>query len=393
MYARVVDLQRFAVRGPLARRKSYDKHKIFIKLTHGVTFLRGKLSKKKFRSAGKLGLPARVLDTMSYEEMLDTRLCDLPVSIMSSPLKKRLAQLYKELAARGLRFEPHAWLSREWFTPDDVPGFAIPFYLAHPRLSRLERKQMLEVEGGTEKECLQIMRHEAGHAIDNAFSLHTRPRYRRLFGSFAHRYPDWYKPEPNSHNHVLHLPAWYAQAHPAEDFAETFAVWLTSGTRWRRRYAGWPALKKLEYVDRIMKAIAGKTPVNRSRKRLEELPEIVMTLREHYRMKRRHYAFHWPPDYDRSLMRIFSSEARYRQRPSAVSFLQRHRRELCQEVAEGAGVHSYAIHQMFIPMMNRCRQLKLRLQLTEANTRRKMLILLTVQTMNGIHSGYHRIAL
>ncbi len=92
-------------------------------------------------------------------------------------------------------------------------------------------------------------------------------------------------------------------------------------------------------------------------------------------------------------MRIFSAEPRHKHRASAVTFLQRHRRELCQEVAEGAGVHSYAIHQMFIPMINRCRELKLRLVLTEANTRQKLLILLTVQTMNGIHSGYHRIAL
>ena len=351
------------------------------------------LKKKSFRVIGKLGLPARALDTMTYEELLDTRLCDLPLNIKKSPLKKRLVRLHQELAAHGLRFEPHVWLSKEWFTPDNIPGFAIPFYLAHPRLSKLERKQMREVEGGTEKECLQIMRHEAGHAIDNAFQLHLRPRYRHLFGSFAHRYPDWYKPEPHSRNHVLHLPAWYAQAHPAEDFAETFAVWLATGSRWKRQYKGWPALKKLEYVDRIMKAIAGKAPVNRSRQRIEELPEIVTTLREHYRKKRRHYAFHWPPDYDRSLMRIFSAEPRHKHRSSAVTFLQRHRRELCQEVAEGAGVHSYAIHQMFIPMINRCRELKLRLVLTEANTRQKLLILLTVQTMNGIHSGYHRIAL
>ena len=39
----------------------------------------GKLFKKKrFRASGKLGLPARALDTLTYEELLDTRLCDLP---------------------------------------------------------------------------------------------------------------------------------------------------------------------------------------------------------------------------------------------------------------------------------------------------------------------------
>jgi Putative zinc-binding metallo-peptidase len=348
---------------------------------------------KDFRMSRKVVLSAGELDDMTVEQLLDLRLCDLPLSIANSPLEHRVLRLYKELEARGLRFQPHVWLSKEWFTPDKIPGFAIPFYLVHPRLSKLERKQMLEVEGGTEKECLRIMRHEAGHAIDNAFHLHGSRRYRELFGSFTRKYPDWYKPEPRSRDYVLHLPAWYAQAHPAEDFAETFAVWVASGSRWRRQYEGWPALNKLEYVDQIMKAIAGKAPINRSRQRFEELPEIVMTLREHYRSKRQRYAFQLPPDYDRDLLRIFSCEPRHKHQASAVSFLQRYRRELCQEVADGTGVHSYAIHQMFMPMIRRCSELKLRLGLTETHTRQKLLVFLTVQTMNGIHAGYHRIAL
>src|SRR6266567_3408508 len=96
---------------------------------------------------------------------------------------------------------------------------------------KLERKQMLEVEGGTDTECLRILRHEAGHALDTAFRLHFRRQWRELFGSFAQRYPDFYKPKPKSRNYVLHLRAWYAQAHPAEDFAETFAVWLQPRSR------------------------------------------------------------------------------------------------------------------------------------------------------------------
>src|SRR5262245_16784598 len=119
---------------------------------------------------------------MTDGQLLDLRLCDLPLSIVGTPLERRVARLYDELDARGLRFKPHVWLSEEWFTPDSISGFAIPFYLANPRLSRLERRQMLEVEGGSEKECLRIMRHETGHAIDNAFLLHNRRRYRELFG-------------------------------------------------------------------------------------------------------------------------------------------------------------------------------------------------------------------
>ena len=330
---------------------------------------------------------------MTDEQLLDARLCDLPLGIEGTPLERRVGRLHEELEARGLRFKPHVWLSEEWFSPDQVAGFAIPFYLAHPRLSKLERKQMFEVEGGSERDCLRIMRHEAGHAMDNAFRLYRRPSYRELFGSYKRPYPNWYKPEPNSRDYVLHLPAWYAQAHPAEDFAETFAVVIAPGSRWRKQYSGWPALRKLEYVEGIVRELGGKTPADESRERVEELSGLGTTLREHYRKKRQYYAFLWPPDYDRGLLRIFSPEPRHKSAPSAVAFLRRSRRELCREVAEATGVHSYAIDQMLTQMINRCREMKLRVDLTPEHTRQKVLVLLTVQTMNGIHSGYHRIAL
>jgi hypothetical protein len=338
-------------------------------------------------------LRAKELDRMTDEQLLDLRLCDLDLKIEGTPLERRLHRLYQEISSHGLTFKPHVWLSEEWFTPDEVPGFAIPFYLAHPRLSKLERAQMLEVEGGTEKECLRIMRHEAGHAIDNAFRLYRKRHYRELFGSFRRPYPDWYKPEPNSRQYVLHLPAWYAQAHPAEDFAETFSVWITTGARWKKRYQGWPALRKLEYVDSLMRELEGKLPVNSSRQTVAVLAEIETTLREHYDNKRRYYAFEWPPDYDRDLLRIFSSEPRHHSCTSAVSFLRRSRRELCHEVAEGTGVHEYAIDQMLVHMTNRCRELGLRVGLTPERAKQKVLVWLTAQTMNGIHTGYHRIAL
>jgi hypothetical protein len=333
------------------------------------------------------------LNHLTDEQLLDRRFCDLPLQIAGTPLEARLARLYRELEKRGLRFKPHTWLSEEWFSPDGVPGFAFPFYLAHPRLAKLERQQMLEVEGGTEKECLRIMRHETGHAIDNAFRLHGRRRYRELFGPFSLPYPDWYQPQPQSRDYVLHLPAWYAQSHPAEDFAETFAVWLTPGSRWRRSYQGWQALDKLQFVDAVMQEVAGQEPKNRSQERVEELSDLRLTLREHYQKKREHYAFHYSPDYDRQLLRIFSAEPRYRQAESAVKFLRRLRRELYSEVAEGTGVHTYAINQMIQHLMNRCRELRLRLCLSEEHTRKKLLVLLTVQTMTGMYSGYHRIAL
>ena len=330
---------------------------------------------------------------MTDKQLLDLRLCDLPIRIEGTPLEERTNRLYHELAARGLRFKPHVWLSEEWFTPDGVSGFAIPFYLAHPRLMKLERQQMLEVEGGTDKECMRIMRHEAGHALDNAFRLHFKRRHRELFGSFAQPYPASYRPKPNSRNYVLHLGAWYAQAHPAEDFAETFAVWLGQGARWRRRYQGWPALRKLEYVDQLMDEIKGLPPRIKRQDKVDRLSEIKKTLREHYRRKRDLYAFGWPGFYDKDLRRIFSDEPRHVTCPSATGFLRRFRRELRHAVAEGTGVHHYTIDHVLKIIIERCRQLKLRVGAKEDHAKQQIMIVLTMHTMNIIHSGYYRVAL
>lgn len=303
-----------------------------------------------------------------------------------------MLRLYDELEHRGIQFRPHVWLSTEWFSPHGVPGIAIPFYLAHPRLIELERRQMLEVEGGTERECMRILRHEAGHAIDTAYRLHFRRRWRELFGSFRKPYPDSYKPKPRSRDYVLHLRAWYAQVHPAEDFAETFAVWLAPNSRWRQRYQGWRALDKLEYVDDLANEIARSQPKNRTRTRVEPLSDFKITLAEYYRSKRSHYSIEWPDVYDKDLRRVFSDDPQYRTKLSAAAFLRRLRPELRELVGEGSGVHQYTINHVLQHMIERCKQLKLRLASPEEQTRQKVIVMLTVQVMNILHSGYHPLA-
>jgi hypothetical protein len=220
------------------------------------------------------------------ERLLDVRLCDLDLSIEDTPLEQRIAQLHGELAARGIRFRPFFWLSDDWFTPDGVPGTAIPFYMAHPRLARLQQSHLLEVEGGTPEWCMRILRHETGHAIENAYRLRRRRRRVQLFGRSSQPYPRYYTPRPYSRSYVVHLEPWYAQSHPDEDFAETFAVWLNPDVRWRERYAGWPALKKLEYVDALMREIGPLRPVVTSRRRVDPLSRLRKTLRQHYREMR-----------------------------------------------------------------------------------------------------------
>src|SRR6185295_19113135 len=137
-----------------------------------------------------------VLEGASDETLLATRLCDLPIKLEGTLMARRVERLHRELHAHDIAALPHAWLSEEFFNPDGVLGFAIPFYLAHARLMRLERSQMLEVEGAGEAECRRIFRHEAGHAIDEAYHLYTRNRYRALFGNPEDPYPPSYKPRP-----------------------------------------------------------------------------------------------------------------------------------------------------------------------------------------------------
>ncbi|HEX7008649.1 MAG TPA: putative zinc-binding metallopeptidase [Phycisphaeraceae bacterium] len=325
-------------------------------------------------------------------ELLDVRLCDLGLKVQGA-LAQRVERLYEELDRKGLGFRPHTWLSSEWFSPDGVPGIALPFYLAHPRLTRLEQKQMLKAEGAGVAECMRILRHEAGHCIDTAYRLHRRRGWRETFGRFTEPYPQFYRPRPRSRDHVLHLSGWYAQAHPAEDFAETFAVWLQPGSKWRQRYKGWPALHKLEYVDQLMQQIAGQPPAVRSRAQIEPLSQIRTTLRQHYRRKRMYYADEFPDFYDADLRKLFSSEKRYRHHPTAASFLRRIRPQLRQVVAEWTGTHPYTIDQLLRDMIDRSKELRLRLMRSERYTREQAMILVAVQTMNFLHSGYQRVAL
>jgi hypothetical protein len=239
------------------------------------------------------------------DQLLNLRMCDLPLRI-DSELAERTEQLRHELHAAGLRAHIHSYLSDEWFTPDGATAIAIPFYLAHPRLAKLEETQMLEVEGGEYEWCMRILRHEAGHAIDNAFKLRLRRHRRRVFGSYKKPYPESYTPRPYSKSFVLHLDAWYAQSHPDEDFAETFAVWLTPTSDWRQRYAGWPAGKKLEYMDALMRSVRERPPRLDNPEEIDPLRRLRKTLRQHYRIKRRHYGVDYPNCYDRDLRRLFS---------------------------------------------------------------------------------------
>jgi hypothetical protein len=226
---------------------------------------------------------------LSDDELLDVRLCDLDLRVEGSPLQVRIQRLVAELERAGIQFRPYVWLSTAWFTPHGYTGFAVPFYLAHPRLARIERWQVGEAEGAARETCLRLLRHEAAHAIDNAYRLHRRATWRAHFGPFSRPYRSTYRPRPASRSYVVNLDHWYAQSHPGEDWAETFAVWLRPGSRWKKRYRGWRALEKLRYVDAVMAEVGERPPRVRTRDTVDALPKLRSTLRQHYGRKRSRY--------------------------------------------------------------------------------------------------------
>jgi len=323
-------------------------------------------------------------ETLSDEQLLARRLSSLKVRVEGTWLEDCLDTLHGELAERGIRLRPYAWISSEWFSPESTAGIGIPFYLAHPRLMKLEKKMMLDVEGGTWSECMAILRHEAGHTVQHAYQLHRRRRWQQLFGPSSQRYPRYYRPNPASRSYVQHLRRWYAQSHPDEDFAETFAVWLRPRSNWRTRYAGWPALKKLEYVDELMDEIAGKRPLVTSRERVDPLHGLSETLGSHYQKKQAFYAFEPPKTYDRDLYRLFSADPRHRRAQPASTFVRRHRAHVRKLVARWTGENQLTLDAVLDDMITRCRVHNLRAVGSERKLLTDFTVLLTAKTMHAM---------
>lgn len=338
-------------------------------------------------------LSPQEISEMSDDELLNQRMCDLDLTIEGTTLESRIEIALSELRAHDLDFKPHFWLSDEWFCADGIPGIAIPFYLAHPRLERLEKAQLLEVEGGDEKWCLKILRHELGHAIENAYRTRRLLARRKLFGRSTEPYPEYYSPRPYSKSFVLHLDPWYAQSHPDEDFAETFAVWLTPNAQWRERYAEWPAIKKLEYMDSLMQSLRGKVPPVQNKKILDPLSNYTKTLREHYETRKKKYGKEHPSFYDKDLRILFSADPEFAKNPTAASLIKRRRKTIRATVSRWTGAYQYTTDQVLDAIVQRCAELNLRLTSAEEIAVKEFTVLLTVQTMNYLHSGRHRIAL
>lgn len=322
------------------------------------------------------------------EELLEVRICDLELDLDETWLAERRDALYASLERHGFRFRPHMWLSNDWFTPDGVPGFAIPFYIAHPRLAQLEKSRVKLVEGATRDECLAIMRHETGHALMNAYRIHWRRNWQKRFGKSTQKYPKYYRPNPASRQYVQHLRMFYAQSHPTEDFAETFAVWLQSARgAWRKRYEGWPALKKLEMVDELMAELMTKRPPVRSKAKVDPVENLRVTLREFWDEREKASLIRYPAVYDGDLLKIFSNDPAHRHHTLASTFLRENRAEIRRLVAHCTGEFNYILEQVLDEMIGRSRELKLR---AVGRANRLRIEFAIVLTANTLHFHYSR---
>src|SRR6059058_5807849 len=227
---------------------------------------------------------------LSDQELLERRISTLGLRLESTSLEPLIRQLYDELSAKGLVFHPPCHIGDEWFVPVGIPAIFIPFFLVHERLRKLERKMILEVEGETPDWFMRLMRHETAHVYFYAYQLYKKRKWQRVFGrSSIEETPQFYRPRPFSRSYVVHLDDWYAQSHPDEDFAETFAVWLTPGLDWRERYKGWKAAQKLEYVDELMRSLAGKPPLHLPEYRVSDYDCLNQKLKTYYAHKRKLY--------------------------------------------------------------------------------------------------------
>lgn len=323
-------------------------------------------------------------------ELLGVRLCDLGVTLENTWLEGALDDLHTELERRGIVARAHAWLSDEWFSPHDTAGIAIPFYLAHPRLMRLERKMVREVEGGAKRECMRILRHEMGHVMQRAYGLHRRKVWRDHFGPSSLPYPEHYRPNPLSRRYVQHLKRWYAQSHPDEDFAETFAVWMGPRAAWKKRYEGWKALEKLNYVDELMGELAGVKPPARPRFVLDPLSSFTKTLAQHYKEKCERYAVDAPTVFDRDLRRIFSDDPADRSAPSAAVFIRAHRTGIRRGVARWPTDYAHTLDAVIEDLAERARVMGLRATGAERTMRLQIARLLSTKAVQSLYSAQRR---
>lgn len=326
------------------------------------------------------------------KEILAKPIRELGLKLEGSPLERFVHRLRTELDRKGLkRFRPRCYLTDEWGCPSGQPVIGIPFYLADPNLAKLE-KEMNDLED--DREIMMYLRHEAGHAFNYAYEVYKRPEWRNLFGPFRRAYRDDYRPIPFSRRFVRHIAGWYAQKHPDEDFAETFAVWLTPRSNWRKKYAGWGALEKLRYVDGLVRKLRETDPIRATGATDITVEEMDKTVAEFYQTSTESGtpgeaspSIELPLDADLVDIFIRSKRRKHGIRPAA-DLLRESRKPLVDKITYWTGVKRPLVRAMIESIVTRVGELGLSAEIKrEKEHLAEITVYATTLAMNYLDRG------
>ena len=334
-------------------------------------------------------IKAEELSSLSDSEILKFRFKDILINISGTEVESYVTKLYEELAAKGLTFRPQIFFGDEWFSPEGMNAISVPFYLANTRLKHLEKSMMLEVEGGNAEWFMKLLRHEAGHCFDHCYRFSKRKKWSQVFGSPNIEYqPETYRPQPFSKSYVKHLDRWYAQAHPDEDFAESFAVWLNSELDWKKIYAKWPvAFKKLEYVESLAKESAKLKMLDEKGRLPSQVSKLSTTLEKYYQKRKREQADDYPDFFDSDLGFIFNGDLALKREFSAGRFMTKHRKAIVTTVAWATNEKKFTIDSLVKKLKARCEKLELKLGKSETQTTMEVASFLTSLVKNYLFTG------
>ncbi|WP_372652191.1 putative zinc-binding metallopeptidase [Halobacteriovorax sp.] len=331
----------------------------------------------------------KVLNEESKTSFLNTPLCQLDLQFKGSLVEECLKKVQDELKEKGLNFRFHYWISDDWFCPDGISGIAIPFYLLNSKIEKLEKEYVGQVEGKTKSECLKLIRHEVGHAIDNAFNLRECSIRKELFGDSNLRYPKEYIRKPFSKNYVKHLSENYAQAHPDEDWAETFAVWLTPNSEWKQKYSNWKAIEKLNYLDQVMNSLRGKKAKCLCRDTIDEIETLGITLKTYLNRKSKLKRKYQTPIFNSSIKKLFSTG----RKSNALNFINANEKELCLKVAKNTNQYHYIVRDVLKELKSECRKNQLTLKRPVRETRTLLINLLSRSTVLYVKQGKNKVVM
>ncbi|MDI6755758.1 MAG: putative zinc-binding metallopeptidase [Thermodesulfobacteriota bacterium] len=319
---------------------------------------------------------------------------ELNLKIEGTLLEKLIGRLYAELNRKGIILKPKCYLTDTWGCPNKVPVIGIPFYYADATLSKIQDEMQSDLED--EHELMMTLRHEAGHAINYAYLLYKSKEWQDTFGLFSEPYRDYFHPNPQSKEFVKHLHQQvgqysgriYAQKHPDEDFAETFAVWLTPRSNWRQKYKNWSALKKLHFVDRLMKQIGPRKPLVTNGELIRPIESLNFTLLEYYNKSEERYREKAQGYVDDVLREIFNTNGKGETRIPAGVFIEQNRNALVEMISHWTGEGGSSVGPLIDKFVARARELNL--NLSSRRQSRKLIevtALATTLIMNYIYEG------